>query len=96
MKKIEISTCMDCPFLYRDYDDFAIGDDTLAICALNSSTNEEYIIESYSSYESCDYCNNLDDDEIFNDEKCKCNYKTIKTPDWCPIKKHGKIELIWK
>jgi len=97
MKNIEIKSCNSCPFCYRDYNNFSLGQDTMLICTLAEYNKlNEYIIGSYNSYECCDYCNDLEQNEDFEDEKCTCNYKMIKTPDWCPIKKTGKIELIWK
>ena len=45
-----IKSCKNCPFMYFDYDDFAIGADTLVICNLAQNKNsKDYIIDSYDS-----------------------------------------------
>lgn len=44
MKKI-INCCGNCPFLYSDYDDFAIGDSTVEVCTLAKFQDlEEYYV----------------------------------------------------
>jgi hypothetical protein len=97
MKKREIKSCIDCPFCYHDYDDFSMGDNTILICTLAEFERlNEYIIDSYDSGVFCDYCNNLEEKDVFNDDMCECRHKVTTTPEWCPIKKHGKIELVWK
>ena len=69
-----IHGCFDCPFKYSDYDSFAIGDDTLIICALAQEMKlDDHYIDSYD-------CKS-------NSYNIKRNQqKKLKTPEWCPIK----------
>lgn len=93
--QIDITSCIDCPFRYDDYNDYAIGNDTIVICNLSRYLQMDIsIIDSYNSMEYCDYCNELTEFDEYESEKCSCNHKKTKTPDWCPIKnKNDKIEI---
>lgn len=66
MKKVEklnVSGCVDCPFAYTEYDDFATGVDSLEICGLAQFNKLELItIKAYDSKEG---------EEISNDDTPK-------------------------
>ena len=70
----KITCCGDCPFMYTEFDDYAMGPDTSETCAYASflrynlnKDDQEYFIDSY----------NGGDDER----------EPKPTPDWCPLKK---------
>lgn len=45
-----IKGCFECPFRYSDYDDFAIGDDTIEVCTLAQHLRlKQYFIDSYDT-----------------------------------------------
>ncbi len=44
MAEIKVSNCGNCPFCVIDYDDFAIDNDTVAICGLKKFQGEMFII----------------------------------------------------
>lgn len=49
MKKT-ITGCHDCPFRYSDFDDFAVGNDTLEICTLAQHEQlPNYFIDCYDT-----------------------------------------------
>lgn len=74
-----VTGCNDCPFRYSDYDDYAIGNDTLEICTLKmqldqqKKVNSDYFIDSYKRNET--------------------NKESFKTPEWCPLKTPLLIKL---
>jgi hypothetical protein len=45
MEKVEIKNCFDCPLCNKEYDDWAVGDDTTLICNVNNN-----FIDSYQCY----------------------------------------------
>lgn len=72
--KIKVKYCTDCPFSYKEYDDYAIGDDTFVQCSLSQFYNKkEYIIDSYK----------LIQEDLKYDEYTK---QTI--PTWCFLRKN--------
>lgn len=45
-----IKGCFECPFRYSDYDDFAVGDDTLEVCTLAREMKlKNYFIYMYDT-----------------------------------------------
>jgi hypothetical protein len=75
MQTIKVTGCVDCPFHYTNYDDFAVGNDTLEICLLKqrmdteNKVNADYFIDCWDTKHSEDI--------------------VLKTPEWCPIKSEG-------
>ena len=50
MEKIKVDGCHSCPFEYVDYDDYAVGSDTLLICNLARFKNsKDCYIDMYDS-----------------------------------------------
>lgn len=44
----EVEGCFNCPFMYQNIDDYAVGNDTLVACSLAENSNSiEYVIETY-------------------------------------------------
>jgi hypothetical protein len=80
MNEIKTSGCINCPFRYTNYDDYAIGNDILEECLLRMYLNHkeglyvDYFILSY-------------------DSKTGKIPKKILTPAWCPIKTNPIIKL---
>ena len=74
---IEISGCVNCPFKVVDYDDFAVGNDTLINCSLAEYLQmDEYYINSYDTKNYEEY----EDEELV-------------TPSWCPVLKNKEINI---
>lgn len=49
---IKVTGCEDCPFRNHDYDDWAVGSDTLELCMLKQHidpSSSDYFIDVYSS-----------------------------------------------
>jgi len=45
-----ITGCIDCPFRFHEYDDYALGHDTIESCNLAVDLNlDEYFIDSYDT-----------------------------------------------
>jgi len=67
----KITCCGDCPFMYSEYDDYSLYNDTIDICTyalfLSRTGKKEYFIDSYNG---------------INDRKVQ-----KPTPDWCPLRK---------
>lgn len=69
--KITVEGCSNCPFKHSEYDDYALGFDTLDICVLSRFLNEkEYLIEAYDSYSK---------------EKRHRRLRSVRNPKWCPL-----------
>lgn len=49
----EIEHCNDCPFMQNDYDDWAIGNDTIISCNLYKFIKKQFIV--INSYKSSSY-----------------------------------------
>lgn len=81
MKNITVKNCNDCPFSYREYDDYAVGEDTIEICLLAIHHNQkDYIIDVYNQFEK----NDCDCEEV-----CSCIQDIIETPGWCHLKQNN-------
>lgn len=109
---IKVKDCNNCPFESHHYDDFSIGAHTWFNCELHSflkikGSNMISCIRwgDEDNFPSCDYCENLDGGEDWNEEKCKCdelreqyikdNLKPeLKRPDWCPLNQDLLIKNI--
>jgi len=90
--EIKVSCCSNCPFMVSNYDDYAVGFDTVDYCNLTVFLKyKEDTIDAYDSwnrFHECDYCKNYSGDSNKWDEtKCTCNNTSIiTTPEWCPLK----------
>ena len=52
MKEIKVINCSNCPFSYDEYDDFAIGNNTIEICTLSSFYHlDDSIIDIYDMHD---------------------------------------------
>ena len=70
----KITCCGDCPFMYSEYDDYSLYNDTIDICTYalflsrsDKTGKKEYFIDSYNGV---------------NDRKVQ-----KPPPDWCPLRK---------
>lgn len=102
--EISVNNCSGCPFLISDYDDYAVGFDTIDYCQLARFLKyEEDTIDIYNQYdrdnfEECDYCKDwyIESGE-FDGYKCTCEELnkdkeiSINQPEWCPLKKEDYI-----
>lgn len=95
MTQILVNNCNECPFNYKEYNDWAINENTIEICRLSEFFNlEESIIDTYDKNQSCKYCETLED-ELYDITKCKCKENNLKTPEWCPLK-NGSLNVKWE
>lgn len=82
---MKVKDCNNCPFRVDEYDDFSMGYDNLSYCNLAKHQNKDkYIIEAYNQYESKDWIEESEDDEMM--------LHILKTPNWCPLKE-GNISI---
>lgn len=104
--EIKVNGCGNCPFHVLDYDDYAVGFDTIEYCRLARFLNyEDEYIDIYNGHERnnvCDYCENfnisdeeIDSENMFDETKCTCSdinkNKEDVTLKWCPLLKEQLI-----
>jgi len=80
MKNIKVTSCLNCPFMYPDFDPDAMGLDTCLVCVAVRSLGLESnsIIACYNEY----------------DPQGNPHLKGISIPEWCPLKKEAiNVEL---
>lgn len=75
--EVKINGCSNCPFSYKDFDDYAVGKDTVETCLLSQHFNKsEYIIGVYDMNDYYDNQEEIETDGDFVDG----------SPDWCLLK----------
>lgn len=71
MKEISIRGCGECPFRYTNWDDFAVGNDTLEICTISMNLGfQKYFIDCYDT-------KNEEEPELLTPDWCPLKQNSI-------------------
>jgi len=95
--EVHVNKCNNCPFKAENYNDFAIGNDTVVTCNLKAYLGlKSTYLTSYGAEGSCEHCNAAMDDSLetgedfenyFDKDLCTCGETPdIPIPDYCPIR----------
>jgi len=94
--EVRVKSCNNCPFKAENYNDFAIGNDTVVYCNLRAYLGlKTTYLGSYGAEGSCEHCNQAINDSLhtgedfenyFDEDLCTCGeMPDIPIPDNCPI-----------